>query len=160
VVRVDQYIYANSLDGAFTNWDDDKLVLHNETIQSLSTANLMAIFTPERAQSFQPIRDLSYAVDFALWGERPFGYHVVNTLLHAVGSCFLFLLLRIVLAQIRPGAPLCWRDRTALFVALMFAVHPVQVESVAWISSCKYIKRVAVEWGSASRRDWNTPDNC
>ncbi len=72
MVRVDQYIYANSLDGAFTNWDDDKLVLHNETIQSLSTANLMAIFTPERAQSFQPIRDLSYAVDFALWGEAAF----------------------------------------------------------------------------------------
>ena len=67
-----------------------------------------------------------------------FGQYLVNRLLYAAGACFRFLLLRNVLAELRSQWSPRAQDCTAWFVTLMFAIHPVQVESVAWISSRKY----------------------
>lgn len=72
-------IYGHSLGFGFTNWDDPMLVLENPRIQTLSPA----LFLPRAGHSYQPIREFSYAIDHALWGLHPAGYHAVNLLLHA-----------------------------------------------------------------------------
>ncbi|MFT5126581.1 MAG: tetratricopeptide (TPR) repeat protein [Rhodothermales bacterium] len=126
-------IYANSFGNAFTNWDDRKLSLNNLQVTEF---DLVATFTPVPGHTFQPLRVLSYAIDFAIWGDNPLGYHLMNTLLHATASVLLFLAIARLLAILRPDLP---TNRWVAFgVALLFACHPVNVEAVTWISSRKY----------------------
>jgi tetratricopeptide (TPR) repeat protein len=131
-------VYANSLHNEFTNWDDNHLVVENESIRSLSPGNIVDIFTPRPGSTFQPVRVLSYAVNYSLHEFEPFGYHLVNTLLHGTGAFFLFLLLSAALDKLRPENTHRANRVIGLFVALIFLSHPVNVESVAWISSRKY----------------------
>jgi tetratricopeptide (TPR) repeat protein len=123
------------LTNGFTNWDDPMLVVENPAIRSLAPSNIVSIFTPS-SKSFQPIRVLSYAIDYAIWKDRAFGYHLVNVLLHLAASVLLFFALRAVLERLRSSHS--GNREAALLVALLFAVHPVNVESVAWVSSRKY----------------------
>ncbi|MFT5129045.1 MAG: tetratricopeptide (TPR) repeat protein [Rhodothermales bacterium] len=131
-------VYTNSLHNEFTNWDDNHLVVENESIRSLSPSNIIDIFTPRPGSTFQPVRVLSYAVNYSLHEFEPFGYHLVNTVLHGIGAFFLFLLLSAGLDKLRAENTHRSNRVIALFVALIFLSHPVNVESVAWISSRKY----------------------
>jgi tetratricopeptide (TPR) repeat protein len=121
-------IYANSFGNQFTNWDDKKLVLKNAQVTEF---NLLATFVPVPGHTYQPLRVLSYAIDYAIWGDNPLGYHLVNTLLHALAAVFLFL----AMTRLLRGPHSRW---LALLVALLFACHPVNTEAVTWISSRKY----------------------
>ena len=127
--------HGPSLGNDFTNWDDPMLVTENEAIRSLAPSNIVAIFTPDD-RSYQPLRALSYAIDYAIWDYKPFGYHLINLLLHLGASVVLFFLIRALLDHLRSSQP--GNREAALLVALLFAVHPVNVESVAWVSSRKY----------------------
>ncbi|MCG6918094.1 MAG: tetratricopeptide repeat protein [Deltaproteobacteria bacterium] len=132
-------IYANSLNNEFTNWDDPGLILENISIRSLSIENILNIFTPQAGQSYQPVRVLSYAIDYYFWQLDPVGYHLENILLHVLAAVILYLLLANVLNHIRGHN---FRDSNrsfALFAALLFAAHPVNVEAVAWIAARKYV---------------------
>jgi Flp pilus assembly protein TadD len=131
-------IYANSLRGEFTNWDDNTLVLENEAIRSLSPSNIVAIFTPQPGMTYQPLRVLSYALNYAIAEFAPFGYHLLNTLLHAGAAIVLLFLLLRLLPALQVKAKPRQRLLLAATVAGLFAFHPVNVESVAWISSRKY----------------------
>jgi protein O-mannosyl-transferase len=111
----------------FTNWDDPQLLLDNEQVQSLAPANLVTIFTPQRGKTYQPVRVLSYAIDHALFGYRPFFYHAQNLILHILAAWLLFLVFRRLHSA-----------EVALLAALLFAVHPANVEAVAWVASRKY----------------------
>jgi protein O-mannosyl-transferase len=105
-------------------WDDDLHVTQNVNLRSFQ--GLQRIWLePLADQQYYPLQLTSYWIEYHLWGLRPFGYHVVNVLLHALNA----LLLWTVLQRLEiPGA---W------LAAAVFAVHPVQVESVAWISELK-----------------------
>jgi protein O-mannosyl-transferase len=127
--------HGPSLGNAFTNWDDPMLVVENPAIRSLAPSNILSIFTPT-SKSFQPIRVLTYAIDYAIWKDRAFGYHLMNVLLHLGASVLLFFTMRAVLERLRSSQT--GNREAALLVALLFAVHPVNVESVAWVSSRKY----------------------
>jgi tetratricopeptide (TPR) repeat protein len=131
-------VYGPSAGYQFVNWDDPILVERNPAIQSLAPGNVVAIFTPVQGQTYQPVRVLSYAFDYALWGSHPGGYHAMNALLHAVAAIALLLLTLALLAELRSAHDLDKRRLMALGVALLFLLHPVNVESVAWISSRKY----------------------
>ncbi len=112
----------------FLNWDDDFYILENPTIRSLSAESARRWFTEPYFGNYAPLHLLSYALNHALRGGlRPGDFHVTDAALHA-GSCVaaLFLFRRLS----RPGPP-------ALLGALLFAFHPVQVESVAWASERK-----------------------
>ncbi|MFT5130719.1 MAG: hypothetical protein ACI8W8_004350, partial [Rhodothermales bacterium] len=115
-------VYAKALSHDFINLDDPRLIRHNPAIESLSPGSVIAMFVPHRGQTFQPMRVLSYAVDRAIFGEGPFGFHLCNVLLHASAAVLLFLVLR---ALKIPRSP-------AFTAALLWAVHPVNVEAVAW----------------------------
>ena len=72
-------VYANSINNDFTNWDDPGLVLANPSIRSLSFKNILHIFTPRSGLTYQPVRVLSYAIDYHFWRLNPVGYHLGNT---------------------------------------------------------------------------------
>ncbi|MGD8687668.1 MAG: tetratricopeptide repeat protein [Syntrophobacterales bacterium] len=131
-------VYANSIHNDFTNWDDLSLVVENPAIRSLSIDNLIDIFTPKPGKTYQPVRVLSYAIDYSLWKLNPLGYHLGNIALHGFSAVILYLLLASLLNQIRPESSLESTRLIALSASLLFAVHPVNVEAVTWISSRKY----------------------
>jgi Flp pilus assembly protein TadD len=120
-------VYARALSYPFTNWDDDMLVLRNPQVQQLGSA-----FDFAPGKTYQPIRVLSYAIDYKLWGFEPIGYHAVNLALHLGAVLLLWSFLRRWLPKTVDA------EGVALLVALLFAIHPVNVESVAWIASRKY----------------------
>jgi tetratricopeptide (TPR) repeat protein len=131
-------VFAPALNGAFTNWDDHMLVVENPAVRSLAPRAVIDIFTPRPGATYQPIRVLSYAIDYRLWGFKPLGYHLVNTLLHGFAASLLILGLVPLLGKLRPKASKRDNQLAALAVGLLFLLHPVNVESVAWISSRKY----------------------
>ncbi|HAO92992.1 MAG: hypothetical protein A2X99_06960 [Deltaproteobacteria bacterium GWB2_55_19] len=109
------------------SWDDKEYVVENILIQSLSMGNLKRVFTETYFSNYAPLHLLSYSVDFVVWGLNPAGYHLTNVVLHLLNVCLLFVLLSRLL-----------NDRTvALMAALLFAVHPINVENVAWVSERK-----------------------
>ena len=138
IVLLTAAIYANAIHNDFTNWDDLGLVVENPEIRSLSIDSLQKIFTPKPGKTFQPVRVLSYAFDYHFWELNPVGYHLGNIALHGFSAVLLYLLLGNLLPQIRPESSLESNWLIALFTSLLFAVHPVNVEAVTWISSRKY----------------------
>ncbi|MBI2413760.1 MAG: tetratricopeptide repeat protein [Deltaproteobacteria bacterium] len=121
-------LYGRTLSFDFIpSWDDKEYVVENILIQSLSAGNLKRLFTETYFSNYAPLHLLSYSVDFALWGLDPAGYHLTNVVLHFLNACLLFALLSRLL-----------NDRvTALMAALLFAVHPINIENAAWISERK-----------------------
>src|SRR5256885_4507444 len=106
--------FANALRNDFV-FDDISLVSVNNQIRSLNLPLLLS--------SYRPIRDISYAIDFALWGENPFGFHLTSILIHAANVLLVFGLVRRLTKDLV----------TATLTALIFAVHPLQTEAVTYI---------------------------
>lgn len=110
-----------------SNWDDNLYVTDNGAIRGFSVVHLRQIFTGFYVGNYAPLQMLSYMVDYSLWGLRPGGFLLTNLLLHGLNG---YLLYRLVYR-------LDGRFFAALGGALLFLLHPVQVESVAWISQRK-----------------------
>ena len=148
IIILTAIVYANTLDNEFTNWDDDKLILSNTLIRSLEFDNLKKIFDLKSGGTYQPMRVFSYALDYRIGKLDPFVYHLHNIILHIFSSILLYVLLITILPSIERGSfgntvffarlPDLMRI-LALFTALLFALHPVNVEAVTWLSSRKYV---------------------
>ena len=120
-------VYAPTLLGAFTNWDDPAYVLDNPDIRLETRAQWESALTTPRMATVGPVQILSYAIDYRLWGLHPAGYHLTNILLHGACAALLWLVVRAI-----TGLP-----RTATASALLFALHPAGAEVVAWVSERK-----------------------
>jgi Flp pilus assembly protein TadD len=127
VAAVAVAVYANTLSHQFLNYDDPWQITQNPYIRSLSRANLWHILTRPIYNLWLPTTTLSYALDYALWGLDHRGFHLTNVLLHAGCSVLVFLL----------GCRLCGGRFWPALAAILFAVHPVHVEAVAWLSARK-----------------------
>jgi len=114
----------------FLNYDDQVYVTDNPQVRAGLTWNtaLWAFRTPD-ALDWHPMTWLSYALDCQIFGLNPDGYHTTNILLHAANAVLLFLILE-------SATGLAWRS---LAVAALFALHPINVESVAWIAERKTV---------------------
>ena len=132
-------IYANSLKNDFVNWDDPGLILKNQKIQNLSLDNIKQIFTPKKATTFQPIRVLSYAIDYHFWKLEPMGYRITNIFFYALTCIMIFLIVRRLSSDLRERAASDSHERVAIFGSLLFAVHPVHVEAVTWLAGRKEV---------------------
>lgn len=119
--------HLNGLNGQFLLWDDDSHVTRNPVIRALTCDNLRAMFTEPLARLYVPVTWLSLAVDYRVWGRDPFGYHLTNLALHLAGTMLVFFFVRRLTNQ----------PAVALLTAALFGVHPLRVESVAWVTERK-----------------------
>jgi hypothetical protein len=115
--------YFPALNGQFL-WDDDRHVSQNKALRSLDGLRRIW-FVPHTTPQYYPLTHTTFWIEWRLWGDRTVGYHIANVLLHAINALLLWRLLRLLDV---PGA---WA------AAMLFALHPIQVESVAWISERK-----------------------
>lgn len=113
--------FLPALLNGFTDWDDPVFILKNA---ALANFDVGWMFTATFGGHYHPLTWLSLALDRALWGPVPLGFHLTSILLHAATAALFFLVARRLLGEETP-----W---PALFAALLFAVHPLRVESVAW----------------------------
>jgi len=123
-----------ALSAGFLYWDDDRNFLLHEAWRGLSPKHLEWMATTFHNGHYQPLSWLTLAVDHALWGMDARGYHFTNVLLHSIGSVAFYFLARTLLPLCAPrleGTKLGW---AATCAALLFAVHPLRVESVAWVT--------------------------
>jgi len=117
--------YLPALRGDFL-WDDDRYVSENPHVRS--PAGLRAIWLkPGATDQYYPLVFTSFWLEYRLWGLNPIGYHLVNVALHVAGALLIWRILRRLAV---PGAALA---------AAVFALHPVHVESVAWITERKNV---------------------
>jgi tetratricopeptide (TPR) repeat protein len=132
-------IYANSLKNNFVNWDDPGLIVQNQKIRSLNWKNIMEMFIPKKASTFQPIRMLSYAIDYHFWKLNPVGYHITSIFFYILTSIIVFFTLRELSARLRERASPDSHGRVAFLGSLLFAAHPVHVEAVTWLAARKEV---------------------
>ena len=130
IIAMVLYIYWPVQDYGFIYFDDDVYVTQNIHLQSgITTDGLRWAFTTKYFGLWNPLTWLSLMLDYRIFGLNAGGYHWTNVILHILNAVLLFFLLRIL-----TGAE--WRSA---FVAALFAVHPINVESVAWIAERKNV---------------------
>ncbi len=120
-------VHSGSLYNGFLQWDDDKYVYRNEDIRQLDGQTIRGFFTTSYLRMYQPLTMISYALDFKLGGLNPLTYHRTNYILHLLNTMLVFCAV-MMLTKDRAIAAIC---------ALFFGIHPLHVESVAWISERK-----------------------
>ena len=142
------------LGNKFVNYDDEKYITENKDVQNgLSLKGVLWAFSTTTASNWHPLTWLSHMLDCQLFGLNPGRHHLVGLLLHIVNTLLLFAVLEMMTAAM-------WRSA---FVAAVFAVHPLHVESVAWASERKdvlstmfwlltmilyvhYVRRQSIAW--------------
>lgn len=112
----------------FTNWDDNIYVTENTMITSLSWENIQRMFTEKVSSNHHPLTMLVYAINYQISGTDPWSYTLVQILFHLLNTFLVFL----VVKRLSGG-----KEIVALFVSLFFGIHPMHVESVAWLSEHK-----------------------
>jgi Flp pilus assembly protein TadD len=125
--------FLPALDGEFLDWDDDRNFLWNTGYRGLGLRELQWMFTATWMGHYIPITWLTFGLNHALGGMNPWGYHLGNLLFHAANAALVFFVAHRLLAVARPegGATVGLAAATA---ALLWALHPLRVESVAWIT--------------------------
>ena len=121
-------VYSQSLQFDFINYDDQEYVSKNFRIQNgFTLSNILWALTTTHFANWHPLTWMSYMLDYELYGLWAGGYHLTNVIFHALNALLLFLLLRRMTES----------TKKSFFVAALFALHPLHVESVAWISERK-----------------------
>ncbi len=147
-------VFANVLGASFVNWDDHGYLWLNNLIQPLSSNSLGAMFTGHTCGNYSPLVVLSYSIEHAFDtivkpGEQvmenfnPFTYHLTNVLLHLGTTALAFVFLRM----------LGLKQWALAFATLLFGIHPMRAESVAWVTERKdvlyglfYISALITYW--------------
>lgn len=148
-------VYLRTLSCGFVNFDDPLYVLNNGMIRELDTELLAKAFGGSHAGFWMPLTWISLALDYHFWGLNPLGYHLTNIVLHAVNTMLVVLIADSLMQQrqvpeincsktVLPDSP---RAGTVgdgvkyplilLLAGLMWGIHPLRVESVAWVTERK-----------------------
>jgi len=116
--------YFKIFHAPFSTWDDDARVVNNADIRGISWKYISEWFSRFYVGDYQPLSMFTYALDYIIGKQQPFIYHFTNIAIHACNAVILFFLI----LKIQKN------NTVALFTALLFALHPVQTESVSWIA--------------------------
>lgn len=126
-------VYTPSLRNGFVNWDDGLLIMNNPWIAGLTWVNIRHAFTSYDPELYIPLTLLSYQVNYAIAGLAPWIYHLTNLLLHIVNVLLLFVI----------ALQLIGKKTAAFAAALLFAIHPLHTEAVAWAAARKDVLSAA-----------------
>lgn len=130
-------VFLPALHNGFVNWDDFENLVGNQLYRGLGPEQLSWMFSTFHLGHYQPLTWLTFGFDYLVWGMDPFGYHLTSVLLHALNA---LLFCRLCARLLDAAAPTAASDNgtevyiSAGFAALFFAVHPLRVESVAWVT--------------------------
>ncbi|MGA2324028.1 MAG: hypothetical protein ABSG22_09300, partial [Sedimentisphaerales bacterium] len=113
----------------FVNYDDNRYITENPNVRGITRTSIVWAFTQPHSFMWHPLTTLSHILDCQLFGLNPIGHHLVSLLLHIVNALLIFWIFNSVTGAIWPSA----------FVAAVFALHPLQVESVAWAAERKTV---------------------
>ncbi|HOX39067.1 MAG TPA: tetratricopeptide repeat protein [Candidatus Brocadiia bacterium] len=120
-------VFAQSIGFALTNWDDDRFIADNPFVVGPGVQSALDGFSKTHCAYYAPFLWLAFRAQFAIWKLYPHGYHAVNVFLHGVCAVLVMLIAR----------ELGLRRRGATLAALLWALHPLRVESVAWAVELK-----------------------
>jgi len=130
-------VFLPALKAGFVNWDDDTNFLANPNYRGLGANQLQWMFTTFLMGHYIPFTWMTFGLDYVVWGMNPLGYHFTNILLHAANAVlFYFIALRLLRLNVtgRPGDEFWPPILGGAFATLLFAIHPLRAESVAWIT--------------------------
>jgi protein O-mannosyl-transferase len=134
VVLVTFGAFLPALQNGFVDLDDDTNFLNNANYRGLAWNQIRWMFTTFHMGHYQPLSWMTLGADYLFWGMDASGYHLTNVVLHSVNALiFYFVCLRLLKLSI-PGAKDLPGRAAAAAAALLFAIHPLRVESVAWIT--------------------------
>jgi len=148
-------VFGQTRHFGFVNYDDDQQVYQHPVVKNgLGWRGVSWAFTHSDDGHWVPLSKISHMLDCQLYGLEPGGHHLTNVLLHAATAMLLFLVLRRMTGVIWPGA----------FVAAVFALHPLRVESVAWVTERKDVLSglffMLTLWAYARYAQSGTGDTC
>jgi cytochrome c-type biogenesis protein CcmH/NrfG len=129
--------FLPALKAGFVNWDDYDNVVKNPGVHGLGRAQLEWMWTGTVLGHWIPLTWMSFGLNYALGGLEPGGYHLLNLLLHAATATFFFFIARRLLRAAGAAATEPALSVGAACAALLFAVHPLRVESVVWVTERK-----------------------
>lgn len=128
LVAASLIVYSHVITHEFINYDDGVYITENAHIKDgFTLENIKWAFTTGHAANWHPLTWLSHMLDIEIYGLNPMGHHWTNLQIHVVNSILLFLVFKMMTGAL-------WRSA---FVAALFALHPLHVESVAWVSERK-----------------------
>ncbi len=153
ILLVTFLVYLPSLQNGFTNWDDLEQVVDNKDIKTLGITGTKSIFSSFYVGMYQPVTTQLYAIVYNAFGEDAKAFHTISLLLHLLNIILVFSLVRLFARE----------DTIALITAALFALNPMQTESVAWVSAMsnllytsfylaglitylKYVRRAALKY--------------
>lgn len=119
--------FSPALKNGFTLWDDNIYITENPLIKNISFENIKNIFSDYTLGNYHPLTLLSFSIEYYFFGANPRAYHSTNIVLHIMNCILVFFLILIISRRIS----------VSLLAALLFGLHPLRVESVAWISDRK-----------------------
>src|SRR5438876_6956539 len=127
--------FLPTLQNQFVAWDDGKNLLNNYHYRGLGWTQLRWMWTTHRGH-YIPLTWMTFGLDYLLWGMNPVGYHLTNLLLHVANAVVFFFVVRRLLARAlsSPSEHGYALAVSAGVAALVFAIHPLRVESVAWVT--------------------------
>lgn len=133
------FVFSPTLKNYFIiNWDDDGYIINNPMLKEFSWDSVVYMFTHFHLDNYHPLTTFANAVEYHLFKLNPRPYHFFNLLLHLINTSLVFYFIRQVLKS----------EKAALIVALLFAIHPMHVESVAWLSERKDLLYTAFFMGA------------
>lgn len=121
------FLYIRALDNGFTFIDDDYYILKNYYLRDFSLQGVKAIFTHFYSYNYHPLTSLTNLVEYRLFGLNPMPYHLFNVMLHLLNVWLVY----------KVTEQLSGKSITAMVVCILFAVHPMHVESVVWAAERK-----------------------
>ncbi len=145
VFSVSFVVFSPTIGYEFVNWDDDIYVYDNPRIKSLSAEDIGWWFENTYYYAYIPVTMLSHTIDYFFWGLSPNGHHLTNVVLHSLNTGLVFLLGMLIVQKRRLVTGEKGDDQSddwiplsgMVFASLLYSIHPLRVESVAWVSDRK-----------------------
>jgi tetratricopeptide (TPR) repeat protein len=134
-------VYLPTLQNDFVNWDDPKYVYENPYIQYIDFGFFKWMFTSFHASNWHPLTWISHAIDYAIWGLNPMGHHLTNIIFHGLNTFLVVILVIRLINYTNQTLPPLIESNLSIIAGVvtgfLFGIHPIHVESVAWVSERK-----------------------